>query len=208
MSVCGTCGQTHTPTRGGRPCTKHSSRTGLACRKSAMNGQDVCTHHGGNAPQAKAAAAKRVAEEKAKAAMRRFGGPIDTTATEALVETVKWTAGYVAWLRDKVADTRTDRDLVWGKTRYKTGGDDRGETFEAKPNAWLVLLGEWQDRLVKVCQAAISAGIEERRVRLAEQQGALVADVIKRILGDLDLSGEQLAKVSEIVPRHLRLLTA
>jgi hypothetical protein len=41
--------------------------------------------------------------------MRRFGEPIDTTPSEALLDTVKWTAGYVAWLRDKVAPSRATR---------------------------------------------------------------------------------------------------
>lgn len=207
-TVCKRCGEPHESRNGGPPCKGHVMRDGgRGCRKNAVIGLDVCASHGVT-KAAKAAGRRRVAEEKAAQAMRRFGGPIETTATEALIETVKWTAGYVAWLRDKVANTRTDKDLIWGMTRTKTGGDDRGTTYQSGANAWLVLLGEWQDRLVKVCAAAISAGIEERRVRLAEQQGALVADVIKRILGDLELSEAQQAKSSEVVVRHLRLLTA
>jgi hypothetical protein len=145
--------------------------------------------------------------------MRRFGGPIDTTPTEALLDTVKWTAGYVGWLREQVAgkpdeDGTAPRDdeLVWGKTREKSGGEDWGSTFEAKPSVWLQLLGEWSDRLVKVCDTAIRAGIEERRVRIAEQQGALVADVIRKVLDDLELTPEQAARAGEVVPRRLRLL--
>jgi hypothetical protein len=59
-----------------------------------------------------------------------------------------------------------------------------------------------------VCEAAIRAGIEERRVRLAEQQGALVADVIRKILGDLELTPEQAAKAGEVVPIRLRSLAS
>ena len=53
---------------------------------------------------------------------------------------------------------------------------------------------------------AIKAGVEERRVRLAESQGELVAGVIRAILSDLGLTVEQQALVGEVVPRHLRLL--
>jgi hypothetical protein len=57
-----------------------------------------------------------------------------------------------------------------------------------------------------VTKAAISAGIEERRVRIAEAQGALVASVIRAILGDLDLSDEQQQKAAASVPRRLRAI--
>jgi hypothetical protein len=55
-----------------------------------------------------------------------------------------------------------------------------------------------------VTKAAISAGIEERRVKLAEAQGALLNDVIRRILARLDLTGEQSALLPVVVPEELR----
>jgi hypothetical protein len=60
--------------------------------------------------------------------------------------------------------------------------------------------------LVKVCAEAIRAGVEERRVQLAEQQGAAVAEAIRRILCDLGLTAEQQTLVGEVVPRHLRAI--
>ncbi|MET1085727.1 MAG: hypothetical protein ABWY04_01180 [Arthrobacter sp.] len=53
---------------------------------------------------------------------------------------------------------------------------------------------------------ALKAGIEERNVKLAESQGLLVADVIRRILGALELTPEQQQLVPEVVPRELRTL--
>lgn len=214
---CSKCGKVHVSATGGRCCTGHRRRDGRACTKNALAGQDVCGSHGGQAPQAKAAAARRITEQKAEAIMRRFeavtrrfAGPIDTTPTQALLDSVRWVAGYVEFLREQVARITNDAaevdDLIWGKTKHKTGGDDAGTTEEAKPSAWDALLGTWQDRLTRLCAEAIKVGIEERRVRLAEQQGALVADVIRGILGELALTPEQAARVSEVVPRHLRLL--
>lgn len=180
MTECGTCGQTHQATSGQRPCTSHKRSTGEPCKKSARIGQDVCNHHGGNSPQAKAAAERRIAEERAKAAVKTYGLKIETTATEALLEEVKWTAGHVQWLREKVQEFEA-KALVWGQTRKKIGGDDWGHTEEAKPNAFLALYQSERTHLVKVCAEAIRAGIEERRVRLAEQQGELIATVIRDI---------------------------
>lgn len=113
-----------------------------------------------------------------------------------------------------VIDTDSERPgghaLVWGQTEHKakTGGDDWGTTtvHKAGPNAWYELYSRERDRLIKVCAEAIRAGIDERRVQLAEQQGALVAEAIRRILDDLNLSPEQLGRVADIVPRHLRAI--
>lgn len=196
-------------TRHGHPaCAGHKSekRGGACCRNSPASELAVCRYHGGAAGQAKAAGKRRQVEANAAKVMRRFGEPIDTTPTEALLDAVKWTAGYVAWLRDKVSSITSDEKLVWGQTRNKVGGEDRGVTYESGPNVWLELLGTWHDRLVKICAEAIKAGIEERRVRLAESQGALVADVIKAILADLKLTPAQQAKAGEVIPFRLREL--
>ena len=199
-----------------RRCQRRSkNREGAQCGNVAMRGQDVCRFHGGASPQAKAAAQERLTEEKARRAMATYGRKVETTATEALINEVQWTAGHVEWLRERVqeieesaAGTDTNHPLVWGKVREKTGGQDWGQTEEATPNIWLRLYQDERDHLVKVCSAAIKAGIEERRVRLAEQQGQLVAQAIRAILDDLGLTVEQQAKVPEIVPRHLRALAS
>ena len=43
--------------------------------------------------------------------------------------------------------------------------------------------GEWIDRSAKHAKLALDAGVEERKVRIAEAQGELLAGVIKAILG-------------------------
>lgn len=65
-----------------------------------------------------------------------------------------------------------------------------------------------RDRCARFAKLALDAGIAERQVRLAEQQGAMVADVIDRVLAALGLSDEQRALVPTIVPRELRAVTA
>lgn len=208
---CPRCSRPHVTPKDGPACAGHRSRNhptdpGGPCANSPMHGQTVCHAHGGRAPQNRTAAKARQAEADAEKALRRFGEPVDTTPTEALLDAVKWTAGYVAWLREKVASITSDEKLVWGQTRNKVGGEDRGVTYEAGPNAWLVLLGTWHDRLVRICAEAIKAGVAERQVRLAEQQGALVADVIRKILGDLELTPAQQQRAGNVIPIRLREL--
>lgn len=197
---------------------KATARSGEQCRRPSMKGGTVCASHGGKSPQAKAAAARRLAEEKAAKAMRLFAEPVDIDPARALVELVQWTAGEVAYWREQVralAESVATSDggedapsLVWGKTREKIGGEDYGSTYEAAPRVEYRMLTDAQDRLAKYAAAALKAGVEERRVKLAEDQGALVAQVIRAILDQLDLSPAQAAKVPEVVPTQLRLLTA
>lgn len=183
---------------------------GEPCKAWAVTGLKVCRVHGASSPRSKAKRARALAEEKAAKAMRLFAEPVDIDPARALVELVQWTAGEVAYWREQVrALAEADPEkLTWGMTRLKEGGDDRGLTLEAKPNVSYLMLTDAQDRLAKYAAAALKAGVEERRVKLAEDQGALVAQVIRAILDQLDLSPAQAAKVPEVVPTQLRLLTA
>jgi hypothetical protein len=175
-----------------------------------MKGGTVCASHGGKSPQVKAAAARRLAEQEAAKAVRLFAAPVDVDPARALVELVQWTAGEVAYWREQVRALAEDdpEKLTWGITRDKQGGEDQGTTFEAKPNVAYLMLTDAQDRLAKYAAAALKAGVEERRVKLAEDQGALVARVIRSILDQLNLTSDQQALVPEVVPAQLRLLTA
>ena len=209
-------------------CKATAKGTGQRCQAWAMAGSEVCRVHGGRAPQVKAAAARRLAEQAAQQAVRTLGLPVDISPTEALLEEVRWTAGHVAWLRSRVQELAEepthrhvsfdgeDEDLLetpgqrgaltWGTTKVKTGGDDAGTTQEAKPSVWYELYTRERAHLIKVCDAAIRAGVEERRVRLAEQQGDLLALAIRQILDAFGLSGDP--RVATIVPGVLREIGA
>ena len=186
------------------------------CRQPRMRNQNVCRMHGGKSPQALKRAEKRAVlvaaeTERVRVAARWTLGPaVRVDPADALLGEVHATAGHVAWLRDRVRDL-DPAALAWGTVEASetVGGPNEGSTqvARAEPSVWYVLYARERDRLVKVAAEAIKAGIEERRVRLAEQQGALVAEVIRRILGDLDLSDAQQERVPVVVPRHLRSIT-
>ena len=145
--------------------------------------------------------------EKARRAVATYGLPVDIDPAEALLQEVHHTAGHVAWLREQVAAISPEA-LVWGRTKTRQGRGPDGPvdvTDEgAELNVWLQLYQQERKHLVAVCSAALSAGVEERRVRLAESQGATLAGVIRAVLDDLGLSAAQLERVAEVVPRHLR----
>ncbi|CAH0255550.1 hypothetical protein SRABI83_03234 [Arthrobacter sp. Bi83] len=190
-------------------------RAGQLCQLTPPAGATRCRFHGGASPQAKAAADRRVAEHEARETMtkavRTLGLPIDVDPGKALLDEIHWTAGHVAWLRDKVQELE-DEELVWGKTQHDDGVGPQGivdvTTEKAAPSVWYELYMKEREHLAKVCALALRAGIEERKVKLAESQGLLVADVIRRILGALGLTPEQQQLVPEIVPRELRALAS
>lgn len=61
-----------------------------------------------------------------------------------------------------------------------------------------------RDRCVRFAKVAHDMGIAEREVRLAEQQGELMATVIRNILGDLALTPEQAELAPASIQRWLR----
>lgn len=205
-------------------CAAKAKSTGKQCARFAIMGGTTCRVHGSGSAKAKAAAARRVEEDAARAAMVTLGLPVDVSPSDALLEEVRWTAGHVQWLRRQVQeleqsvivsgpgskDAARCHPLTWGTTKQvdKQSSENPGTdtTESAGPSIWYELYDRERKHLVTVCTAALRAGVEERRVRLAEAQGEQVAGAIRAILADLGLSADQQAKVSEVVPRHLRLL--
>jgi hypothetical protein len=184
---------------------------GEPCKNSPMHGQAVCSAHGGRAKQNKAAAKRRLAAEEAKRAVVTYGLPRDIDPADALLEEVCRTAGHVAWLELQVR-ALSPEELVWGRVEEVEKGASEfpgtDTTAKAAPNVWVVLYRDERRHLVDVCATAIKAGIEERRVKLAESQGALLADVIRRLLEDpelgLDRRQQELGRA--VASRHLRVL--
>src|SRR5581483_8322893 len=66
------------------------------------------------------------------------------------------------------------------------------------------------DRCTRVLRDITALRIDERLVqiqsRVSEQQGHAVAEAVRAILADLELTPQQQARVSEVVPRRLREL--
>lgn len=63
--------------------------------------------------------------------------------------------------------------------------------------ALILLESQERDRLANLCVKAIAAGLEERRVRMAEAQGANLAAVIKAFAAQLGLTAGQMERVPD-----------
>lgn len=187
-------------------CGAKARSSGKACTQPVVPGTTRCRFHGGAAPQVRAAGERRLQEARAVEAVATFGLPREIDPRDALLEEVYRTAGAVDWLHKQVQALQP-KDVIWGTTKVEdigAGFPGTNTTEAAAINVWVELWQKERLHLVRVAKEAIAAGIEERKVRLAEQQGALLAGAIRAILGDLDLTPEQQAKVPTVVPRHLR----
>jgi hypothetical protein len=185
---------------GGR---KRDGSGGLCTRPAGWGtshpGIGKCKLHGGSTPNHKTAA--RVVQARRDVAT--YGLPVDVEPGLALLQEVHRTAGHVAWLGAKVAEL-DEADLVWGVTEEVDKGASEftgvDTTRAAKPNAWLQLYREERKHLVDVSAATVKAGVDKAIVKLTEQQGALIAGAISRILDGLELTPSQRALVPSVVP--------
>jgi len=134
-----------------------------------------------------AGSARRLAEVAAEKELTRFGRKVEISPSMALLDEVRWTAGHVEYLRSKLQEL-SDTDLVSGAEQVvEVGGEGLGTTgwkvtSRAAESVWYSLYMRERQHLVKVSAAAVRAGVEVRRVELEEQQGLLVASVVRRIL--------------------------
>ena len=190
-------------------CASQRSRGRGTCHGSAVADLDECRMHLGK--KAKPAIAEAKAMELARQAVITYGLPRDISSIDALLEEVRYTAGHVMWLRERVAELEQN-DLVWGVTEetdtQASEFPGTNTTRAAKPSVWLQLYREERKHLVDVTKAAISAGIEERRVKLAEVQGQMLNGVLRKIFARLSLSPEQSALLPLVVPEELRRAAA
>jgi hypothetical protein len=148
-------------------------------------------------PLASPSGRKAAQLEAARKAVAVYGLPRDVDPHVALLEELHHTAGHVQWLQTLIGSFETPDQLK------QYGGGEGGLLWERR-SIWVELYQEERKRLVAVAKACIVAGVEERRVRLAEQQGQLIADAIRAILVDLGVADRPDAPA--IVRRHLTLL--
>ena len=158
---------------------------GVTCKQPAGHGTKHlgigrCSKHGGKTESHEKAASVELARRECAT----LGIPIETTPAEALVREVWEASGNVAFYRQLVQGLPThpeddefvppegEGDGYWirgkpgiyGRTYHVSGIP----TGEAKPHVLVQLYNDERKRLVDACSAALRAGVEERRLRLAE----------------------------------------
>lgn len=159
------------------------------CSKPAGWGTDHvgvgrCKLHGGSVPNHRANAMEQIAEQGVEA----FGLPVNVDPHDALIEELRRTAGIIAFYEQQIRELK-HKEL---HGPVGTSGHDAESGLEHHPksamNIWVVEHREERKHYVKVAETCIRAGIEERRVQIAEREGAVLAMVIRGILGEMKVS--------------------
>lgn len=192
-SSCATCGQPHPR------CSAHNRAKG-PCGRWPIDGANVCDHHGGKSPQVLAKAAVVVE-------VRRWGlGGTDVDPGEMLLRLLSQSAARVqdlsAEIESLVDESPTLRDALVGTAQGEWG--PTGEYIRGLAQ----LEAAERDRCATFAAKAIAAGLAERTVRLAERQGALIADLMRKIVDDpeLGLTPEQRRAFPVVAERVLALV--
>lgn len=187
-------------------CGAELKKRGTTCRNVAGKGTSHrgvgrCSRHGGSTESHEKAASVELARRECAT----LGIPIETTPAEALIAEVWEAAGNVAYYRQLIQELPThpepdefhppegEDDAGWwergqpgvyGRTYHVSGIP----TGKAEPHVLVVLYNDERKRLVDACAAALRAGVEERRLRMAEADAQRITDAQVKALADLGLS--------------------
>ena len=191
-----------------KPLCGGEKRKGGKCGRPAGWGTDhvgvgTCKLHAGNAP----AAALKGMIELARREQAVMGVPLSIEPQDAILECIRIAAGEVAYASERIAELEADEAVGPVITRMdRSGENDVEERREGPPalHVWIVVRQHAMDRLVNYSFAALKAGIEERRVRIAERQGMLLAQAIQGILRELGVHDKP--EVAGVVRKHLQLV--
>lgn len=175
-------------------------------------GVGKCWLHGGASPQAELSGQLVIARREATV----MGVPLPIEPSEAILQCIAIAAGEVRYAAEQVDKLTlddavgrvvktTERPLSLGKE----GEDPEHMVIETRHEApalhiWIVTKHAAMDRLVQYSVAALKAGVEERRVRVAENIGQALADAIKGVLADLGVGEDPRAPA--VVRKHLTMM--
>ena len=173
-----------------RQCEAHKTN-GEQCKANALVGLKVCWFHGGAGKGARKKAIERQVTHAAEAMAFVYGAPLDgISPEEALTDELSRTAGHVAWLQEQIA-TADPTFFVKGLwLSHRQSGHVKPEevddfSWNAAGALWVELYMKERDHLVKVSATAISAGLEERKVLLAERMVAQIGEAVTAMLEEL-----------------------
>jgi hypothetical protein len=190
----------------GKPCVGCGRPLELRpCRGWPRKDASVCPKHGGNVPAVRAVTERKGKMEAARRECRKLGVAIeDADPGEVLLQGVREWAGQVAFYRQLA------QELDPGLTRRTVGENGTPHlvegivertfhasgrpTGQAEAHIYLRLYADAWDRLRLFAEAALRAGVDERRLRMEEAEVRVLHAAQAAACMAAGLSEEQVVK--------------
>lgn len=141
---------------------------------------------------------------------------IDVNPMDALLMCVRISAAEVAYFSEKISLLKDDEVMhqeVFQQTTVSQNGDSKPSKRVTKTergkvlNMWIKARKDSLNDLARFSKMALDAGVDERMVRLHEDMGDKLANMIRGVLEELQLSVEQNEAAPQIVRKHLKLIS-
>lgn len=192
---CDKCGQPHPY------CNAHKVSTGRPCMRPPNKGGTVCRNHGGGN-------LKRIAQDALVHEVRNWGlgdANIDPgeTLLRLLTQSVRRANDYAYTLSEMVQEHGLHDALVGDRMVMSESG--KLTKIDEYVKGLARLEADERDRAGGFAAKAIAAGLAERQVRIAERLGDQLAEMLRAIFDDLDLTDAQRDAVPTVLDRHLML---
>lgn len=178
-------------------CKGTSKSSGERCPMWAIKGGTVCYHHGGAAPQTKAAAAQRIATRK----------------IEQDVEAVLAHEGIegVADPLQELSKLASSSQALMNALGARVNSLDELEHFDAKNSpaikAEVQMYERAMDRTARLLSDLVRHGFTERQIKIEESEAMLVAGVLRRVIAAMGLSAEQQKTAQVLLAAEFRALS-
>lgn len=221
--ICKKCGKVHVTWQGAPACKAHLKHTDppVPCSKNKMNGTEMCRSHGGVMDLAHPRTIQRIALMEAQGEIAELMRECDIPEQhpiDGLLEVVRVSGAMMRLLTVKVGELREDPDtrevleenVKNGDVRIKTVSDKDGfwglnKDGEMQPHVYVQLLKLWTERYEKACATALSAGIEERRIRLAEDTADTFFGALTKAIAAVGLDPEVRLALNTALAQELRV---
>lgn len=199
-------------------CVKNRTKGRGKCHGPAIKGTDSCTRHSGRKLSVLKARGAAVITAWSAEGEPQDGKRVDPGVAALGMLQQAWirAAAYGELLRRQVAldeptldpngfnpDGAVQADGLIGFRYGAAGKDGHIYAVSEEARALVKLEAEERDRVVRYAKTAHDMGISDRVIGLAEKWGDLVVGRIMIVIGELDLTPEQQAKVPELIQAHL-----
>lgn len=219
--ICSDCGKIHVTMHGGPACRAHITGTNktVPCQKSPINGAAVCRSHGGALTKTKVAAEERLALMSAQgeiATLMRECDIPEQHPIDGLLEVVRVSGSMMRLLTIKVGELRENPSVTevlvegaGGSLSTKRVADEEAfwglnSAGEMVPHTYVQLLKVWTERYERACKTALEAGIEERRIRLAEDTSDTFFTALQKAVVVAELDPAARAALQQALANELR----